>query len=69
MADGRVLVAKLEKRRSPAVILKRGCKLDLGRSLEEPEALRFNFVGKEWARGNSEEGGIAVSMATELLAG
>lgn len=65
MADGGVLVAKLEKGRSPAVIPKRGGKLDLGRSFEKPEALSFNFAGKECARSNAEEGGIAVSMATE----
>jgi hypothetical protein len=51
------------------VIPKRGCKLDLGRSFEKPEALSFDFVGKECARANAEEGGISVSMATELPAG
>lgn len=69
MTDGGVLVAKLEKGRSPAVVLKRGCKLDFGRSFEKPEALSFDFVGKECARSNTEEGGISVSVATELPAG
>jgi hypothetical protein len=50
------------------MLLKRRRKLGLGRIIEKFEALSFNFVGKQRARDKSEEGGVAISMATKPLA-